>query len=830
MIRQVCICIHGHFYQPPRENAWIEDIERQESAHPFHDWNERIYQECYLPKTKARVIGHDGKITDIVNNFEKMSFNFGPTLMSWIENKHPDTYRAILQADRHSQRMHQGHGNAIAQAYNHMILPLASSRDKRTQVLWGLYEFRHRFGRDAESLWLPETAVNEETLEVLVEAGVRYLILEPHQAEAIRPMGGEWVDVSSGQIDPRQPYRCYLKRDASRYIDIFFYDGPISKAVGFESVLADAKILMQRLEGAMVDAGPRPQLIHIATDGETYGHHKPFAERSLAYLLFNMARDKGYRIVNYGEFLEENPPMLEVRLKPGQNNEGTAWSCSHGVLRWKDHCGCRGGGPAEWQQHWRKPLREALDWLRDELASVFETQGGVYLKDVWKARDEYIEVIMDRRPATIRTFIERHAIRPLNRKEMTACLELLEMQRHAMLMYTSCGWFFSEISGIETVQILQYAARAIQLASISGLQLEPEFLERLAHAKSNMEIYKDGRGVYEKLVKESIATLEHIASYYAIGSIFEDYYPQRENLDVYCFRLHNLYQRKEMSGNVTLNFGRIRITSKVTLDEKDLVFAAVQIGLYDFRCSVKAFRDKEEFESLEKELFEQLYDGHIVELFKTLDHHYGEVYFALKDLLLEDRLRIITRLTKDQIEKVSKFYERVFDENRKINEIYRSINLPIPAEFRYATEHVLGKRLMESLRALSRQGFPIRKVTASYRIIDSARALNVEIPKEELTEYLSGELRERIKRFVQKPDNGCIHECLCIFKLAKRIGIELNRMQAQDDLFHLVRHWRENPQEIPVAMMQHANHLLQLMTYLHLSSTELKKLMQKTAV
>jgi alpha-amylase/alpha-mannosidase (GH57 family) len=679
-------------------------------------------------------------------------------------------------------------------------------------------------------MWLPETACNEETLEALVEEGVKFILLEPHQAEEVKPLaGGEWRGVGSGQIDPRHAYRCFLKKDPSKHIDIFFYDGPISKSIGFESVLADAKHLMHRIEGAIVDHGHKPQLIHVATDGETYGHHKPFGERSLAYFLYTMAREKGYRVVNYGEYLEENPPAFQVRIKAGENGEGTSWSCAHGVKRWKEHCGCRGGGPGEWTQHWRKPLRDALDWLRDELAKVFEAQGAPYLKDVWEARDDYIHVILDRKPPVVKAFFTRHATHALARKDMTLCLQLLEMQRHAMLMYTSCGWFFTEISGIETVQILQYAARAMQLAqSVSGVNLEPQFLEKLALAKSNVEAYKDGRGVYEQLVKSSIATLEHIVSYYAIGSIFEDYYPHKENLDIYSFNLQVVQQRKESSGNVTLNIGRVKITSKVTLDEKDLIFVAVQIGLYDFRCSVKAFATDRELEKLDQELFDELHTGHIIELFKTLDHYFGEKYFALKDLLLEDRLRIITRLTREQIEKVSKFYERVYDENRKINEIYRSINLPIPSEFRYAAEHVLAKRLMEVLQQLSKQGFPIRRMTAANRIIDAAKSLNVEITKGQITEYLNAELRRTIQRFVQKPGTDLIQECLCIYKLSKRIGIELNPMDAQDDLFQRVRHWRENPQDIPPAIMPYANQFLQLMASLHLSTAELKKLMQKS--
>ena len=408
MGKPVCICLHGHFYQPPRENPWIEEIEQQDSAAPFHDWNERIHFECYHPNSRARALDGKGRIADIVNNFERTSFNFGPTLLSWLQSKHPDTYQSILDADRLSRETHHGHGNAIAQVYNHMIMPLANLRDKRTQVRWGIEDFRHRFGRYPESVWLPETAVNEETLEVLVAEKVQFIILSPYQARAVRSLeGGAWEEVLGGRIDPREPYRYFLKNNPSLYIDIFFYDGPISRAVGFEGILFDAKHFMERLEGAIVDWGDRPQLIHIATDGETYGHHKAFGDRVLAYLTYMEIPRRGYRLVNYGEFLEENPPHREVRLIEGENDEGTAWSCAHGVTRWKDHCGCRGDGPANWTQHWRKPLRWALDWLRDELAQLYEKEGAKYLKDVWVARDDYIHVILDRSAASINDFFSR---------------------------------------------------------------------------------------------------------------------------------------------------------------------------------------------------------------------------------------------------------------------------------------------------------------------------------------------------------------------------------------------------------------------------------------
>lgn len=824
---KACLCIHGHFYQPPRENPWIEDIEPQESAAPFHDWNDRIHSECYMPNSRARVLGHDGKITDIVNNYAKMSFNFGPTLMSWLEVRHFNTYQRIIEADQESRKAHNGHGNAIAQVYNHMIMPLASRRDKITQVRWGVREFRHRFGREPESIWLPETAVNEETLEVLVEEGMKFIILEPHQAESFRAFDGQWQHVTNGEIDPRRPYRCFLRKDPARFIDVFFYDGPISKAAGFENLLFDAQIFMQSIERAVVDSNGKQQLIHVATDGETYGHHKAFGDRAVAYLTNVEAPARGYRIVNYGEYLAENPPEHEVRLKQGENGEGTAWSCAHGVKRWYDHCGCRGGGPGEWTQFWRKPLRESLNWLSDELARLYEERASELLKDPWAVRDDYIQVVLDRREANIRAFFEKHRLRELNNEEVSRCLKLLEMQRHAMLMFTSCGWFFTELSGIETVQILQYAARAIQLArEITGASFEEEFLVRLEKAKSNVDELRDGRGVYEKLVKSAVATLEHIVSYYAMGSVFEDYYPQAENIDLYCFNLQVAYQRKETFGSLTVNFGRVKIVSKITLEEKDLVFLALQTGLYDFRCSVKPFTSAEEFESLESEIFDDLYNCHIVEIFKRIDARFGDRHFTLKELLLQDRMNIISRLTRRQIDSISKFYERVYEESRRINEVYGSIRLPIPMEFRYAAEHVLSRRLLDELHKLAASGFQ-RKATAAYRMIETAKTFNVEIRKAPIAQFLSAELASRASRFVKNPEGTLVTECIYIHKLAKKLGVDLDVRQPQDVLFHFIKNWRQTPEAMPELLAEYGKHLSQLLTRLGLALQDFKQLNTK---
>jgi alpha-amylase/alpha-mannosidase (GH57 family) len=436
----------------------------------------------------------------------KISFNIGPTLFSWLAEKHPDTYQTIIEADRLSVTQHAGHGNAIAQVYNHMIMSLAHRRDQTTQVKWGIYEFKHRFGREPEGLWLPETACNEETMEVLIEEGIKFTILAPHQADAIRPIKKEnWHQVSSGTLNTQVPYRYFHGKSAGRFLDIFFYDGHIAKEVAFGNLAFEAKHFGDSLVHAKSKHSHDAQLIHVATDGETFGHHKGYGERALAYLVETEAPNRGFRIVNYGEFLGKHPPQFAVRIKKGEDGHGTSWSCAHGVKRWKEHCGCQVNAPHGWTQKWRKPLREALNWLRDELNYIFDAQGNQYFKDPWKARDEYIAVILDRSEPNVANFLNRFAKQPLGKAESAKALQLLEMACDAMLMFTSCGWFFNDISGIETTQILRYAARAIQLAEeITKRSLESEFLHKLQKAKSNVHELKDGRVVYERFVKPSM--------------------------------------------------------------------------------------------------------------------------------------------------------------------------------------------------------------------------------------------------------------------------------------------------------------------------------------
>lgn len=495
------LCIHGHFYQPPRENPWTDEIEEQVSAAPYHDWNEKIYYECYKPNTEAGIFRDGKELVDKVNNYEFINFNFGPTLLNWIKEKHPDTYSSILEADKNSTTQHNGHGNAIAQCYNHMIMPLANYNDKVTQVRWGLRYFEYHFGRKSEGIWLPETACNQETIEILIDEDVKYIILDINQAESYKEEGSkEWINVSQRNINPFTVYKCYSKISEEKFINIFFYDGPLSRNISFDEVLKSSSFLLENIKQIALETSSDSRLLSIATDGETFGHHKKFAERTLAYFLKYLAPENNIKLVNFGEFLEQHPAKFEVKIKPGKNGEGTSWSCSHGVERWKDDCGC--GSDGKFHQRWRKPLRQALDWLRDNLIFLYENEGNKYLKDVWNARNDFIDIIFDNSSVIRQNFFNIHALQSLNEAEQHYCMKLLDMQKFAMFMYTSCGWFFSEISGLESVKILEYAARAMELAKeLTEINLEPDFIKLLSLAESNVPEYMNGEGVYLKLVR-----------------------------------------------------------------------------------------------------------------------------------------------------------------------------------------------------------------------------------------------------------------------------------------------------------------------------------------
>jgi alpha-amylase/alpha-mannosidase (GH57 family) len=681
------VCVHAHFYQPPRENPWLEAIEVQDSAYPYHDWNERVTAECYAPNSASRILDGDGRIANIINNYSMVSFNFGPTLLSWLETSAPAVYQAILAADRESREKYNGHGSALAQCYNHLIMPLANTRDKRTQVIWGIRDFEHRFGRKPEGMWLPETAVDLETLDILAEHGIQFTILAPRQASKVRKIGSRaWRDVSGDQIDPTMAYR--LRLPSRRFIKLFFYDGPISRAVAFEGLLDDGGRFAERLMSGFSPERSWPELVHIATDGESYGHHHRYGEMALTYALDYIQRNDQADLINYADYLERHPPTHEVEIF-----ENSSWSCVHGIERWRSNCGCN-AGHAGWNQEWRAPLRNALDGLRDNLAPRYEEKAGEFLKDPWAARDEYIDIVLDRHRENISEFLSRHAKRELNEGEQVTTLKLLELQRHLMLMYTSCGWFFDEISGIETVQVIQYACRAVQLSrEVLGNHVEPAFLEALALAKSNIPEHQDGANIYRKFASPAAVDLEKLAAHYAISSLFKDY---EDHAGIYCYSVDRLDHHPMEAGRTKLEVGRARVTSEITHESQEFLFGVLHFDDHNLSCGIRPYQDEQSYQNLVQEITCAFSKADIPEMLRVMDRDLGSAY-SLKSLFRDDQRSILQQILKPSLEEAESAYRQIYERHVPLAHFLRDLGAPLPKAMRSAAEFALNSRLREAL-------------------------------------------------------------------------------------------------------------------------------------
>ncbi|HTV62685.1 MAG TPA: DUF3536 domain-containing protein [Verrucomicrobiae bacterium] len=680
------ICVHGHFYQPPRENPWLETVELQDSAYPYHDWNERICFECYAPNARARLLDGDGRIEKIVSNYSRMSFNFGPTLLSWMKDNQPEIHQSIVEADKKSRERFSGHGSALAQAYNHMILPLANTRDKHTQVIWGICDFKSRFGREPEGMWLPETAADNETLDVLAKHGIKFTILSPYQASRVRSLEGEadWQDVNGAKIDPKNPY--LVKLPEGRSIVVFFYDAPVSQAVAFEKLLVNGESFSGRLRAAFDQALERTQLVHIATDGESYGHHFRYGDMALAYALHQIETSDDTRLTIYAEYLEKLPPTHEVEI-----HQGSAWSCSHGVGRWKEDCGCCAGGHDGWNQQWRAPLRQAMDWLRDKLAPLYEAKARAFLREPWAARDGYISVILERSPENIRKFFTAYGARELSEAEQTIAIRLLEMQRHAMLMYTSCGWFFDEISGLETTQVIQYAARALQLAGdLGGEDLEPQFVRILEQAKSNISANENGRVVYERFVKPAIMTRETVGAHYAISSLFESY---PEEARVYAYLIKQEDRQLWTAGNARLAVGRIKVTFEVTRNSDTIMYGVLYMGGHNLNCGVRYFESAEKYNALANEARAAFERADFPETIRVLDRHFGESHYSLKNLFRDEQFKVLHQILGATREDIYNTYKSLTDRYAPLIRFLNDIHVPPLNALAPAAEFVLNAEL-----------------------------------------------------------------------------------------------------------------------------------------
>jgi len=760
------LCIHGHFYQPPRENPWLDAVELEDSAYPWHDWNERIAAECYAPNAASRILDANDRIKRIVSNYASISFDFGPTLLSWLEAHDLETYREILDADRQSAVRFSGHGSAMAQAYNHMIMPLANRRDKITQIRWGIRDFVTRFGREPEGMWLPETAADLETLELLAEEGVRFVVLAPHQAGRVRKMGEtKWTDLHGSEIDPSVPYRVLL--ESGRELAAFFYDGPISRAVAFEKLLTRGEWLAERMQTAFDGSRKRPQLASIATDGETYGHHHRRGDMALAWAIHVIESRSLARLTNYAEFLALHPPGSEVEIR-----ENTSWSCNHGIERWRSDCGCHTGGEAHWSQAWRGPLREALDWLRDRLAPLYEEAGARLFLDPWEARNNYIDLVLDRSLPNVIRFFDSQAGHPLDHAERVRALELLEMQRHAMLMYTSCGWFFNDVSGIETIQILQYAARAVQLAErLFGQPLEEEFLSRLAPARSNLAIWGDARQVYERAVKPRSVDLARVGAHHAVGSLFELSPPVRS---VYCYKLEREACETIEAGRAKVLYGSMNVTSEITRESRRFSFGLLYLGDIHLTGGICPF-DSENHASLVRELSESRALSDFAAVMHTLERHLGGLTFSLESVFRDEQRAILGTICNTTLAEAEAALRQLHDRYLPLMRLHTDLGIPLPRVLSVAAEFDLNLLLR---RALEQEELSIGLIEA---LMAKVRTESVPLDATSLAFALEGTIEKIASRFAAAPENFATIRALDeAIRLARILPFEVDLWKAQN--------------------------------------------------
>jgi len=774
------VCIHGHFYQPPRENPWLEQVETQDSAAPFHDWNERITSECYAPNGASRILNKKNEIIRILNNYAHMSFNFGPTLLSWLEENAPRTYRTVLEGDRASQKRFSGHGSAMAQVYNHIIMPLASTPDRITQIRWGIADFVRRFTRKPEGMWLAETAVDSETLELLADHGIRFTILAPGQCARVRPLvkpaaEGQvtetaWTAVDAETLDTRRPYLVRLKTGCE--IAVFFYDGARSRAVAFEGILNSGDNFANRLMGGL-SADQTPQLVHIATDGESYGHHHKHGEMALSYALKLIEKSPDAQLTNYGEFLEKFPPTHEAQIV-----EDSSWSCAHGVGRWSRNCGCNMGSHSGWSQEWRKPLREALDWLRNTVVPLTEKYAAPLFEDVWAARDAYITVVLDRSGDTTSKFLASHARHEFSQQERITGLKLMELQRHALLMYTSCGWFFDEISGIETVQIIAYASRVLQLAAEvfgeEGANLEAQFIELLRRGKSNVLDCGDGAAIYERQIKKMQVGLEQVAAHYGISSIFASYPDETE---LFCYSIRRLTYEVVTSGRGRLLFGQARIASQITQEPETVIFAVVHFGDQNVTAVVKRF-DPSQFEEY-KEFVESARTAVIGADFPALIRIFDQLFrsrtYNIQSLFKDEQRRIVKLILESTITEVESSLMAIYEDHASLLHFLGKTGLPKPPALSLAATFAVNARLRKALESEPIDALQVR----AYRGLASGD--KIEIDKSALSFIADQKMKRAMVRLHDDFKNTVhLENALLTARTLRELPFELNIWQAQN--------------------------------------------------
>jgi alpha-amylase/alpha-mannosidase (GH57 family) len=769
----VAFVLHGHFYQPPRENPWTEVVPREVSASPFHDWNQRITAESYRPNGWARILDEAGRVVAIVDNYEHLSFNVGPTLLSWLETEAPETYERILSADGRTRR-------AIAQAYGHPILPLCNDRDLRTQIRWGQADFRHRLGREPEGMWLPETAVDDRVLATLAEEGVRFTLLAPSQITAVRPLGSEgpdgWQPVDAASLDTRRAYRWRHPDRPELGVDLVVYDGDISHDVafgGFPSQVVVDRIVQRAGDGA--SGADRGGLVAVACDGETFGHHHHFADRGVAYALSVEAGRRGVEVPRLADWLAAHPAGWEAQVRL------SAWSCAHGVGRWLEDCGCHTGGEPGWNQAWRGPLRAALDILRDAASEVFERRGRAVLRDPWAARDAYVDVVLG--AVKLDEFVGQWVIGDDPTHSQVEALTLLECQRHALLMYTSCGWFFNDLAGIETLQILRYAARCMDLL----VELdEPDpletFLDRLAEASSNRPSEGDGRMLWERRVEPARADGGRVAAHLALVELLATRDGAITELGGYL--VEREIEEAVDRGGVAICAERVTLAHRRTRRRTTWAYGAVHLGGLEVFGAVRpASPDPAVDEAAVMELADATRGGErVTTLLRMVVDRFGPREFGLESALPgmgDDLLRSTATGLADRF--VAAYDELRTDYHDTLVALAVT-GTDLPAELRGPVELALARRLEAELADAEGATDP-----AAYRAVQAvareAREEGVQLSSPRAGEALARALEGAADEAASAPTAESVDAAVRMVDLARELGVPVDVGVAQQHIY-----------------------------------------------
>jgi alpha-amylase/alpha-mannosidase (GH57 family) len=772
------LVIHGHFYQPPRENPWTGCVERDPQVRPFHDWNERIYHECYRPNAFARIFDSYGRVERIVNNFERISFDVGPTLLSWLEGHDRATYDRIIEADRRSVARHAGHGNAIAHTFNHAILPLLGERDRLTQVRWGLADFRRRFGREPEAMWLPETACDDKTLGTLIDEGILFAILSPYQAERVRDLqgGSEWRAVGDGSIDTGVAYEYFHRDGSARSIALFFYDGPLARSIAFEGLLVSSQTLVAALAAGRGGPG---RIVHVATDGESYGHHFRLGELTLAHALMLEGPNKDLSFTNYGAYLAAHPPTQEVEIKAGPDGEGTSWSCAHGVGRWYRDCGCQTDGQDGWNQAWRTPLRNAFDLLCSFAHERFQEGTAPLLVDPWKARDAYADFFLD--PARPRDeWLRRHARRPLDDDEKVRVFTLLELEKSVLLMYTSCGWFFADLAGPEGRQVLGYAAHALDM--MRELGLEPprrQFLEILDEAKSNRPGIGSGADILAKSVEPSRVTPARIASHLAISSLVEE---GDESGAVGDYRFRRSHFQRQSQGKVRLAVSHVAIEKTTTGRRHEHAVGSIHLGGVDFYCAVREYPGQEQFAGATARVWAAFRTASLPTMLRVLQQELGPDEGGLESVLAEGRERISELVLGTIVASFAEGYARMYESHQRELEHFKEAGFELPKELSVAAELALGRRFNIEIERARPSADPAAYAKA-IEIADEARRQGYEIDRSIASRMLGDMIAEAVARAASHNSPETIQAATLLVELARHLRADAHLARAQEILY-----------------------------------------------